>query len=172
VNFDAHFDLRKPEQDIPTSGTPFYQAFKQVESKAYSLVYQVLGLQPCNNTQALFDTAKELGVQYVLQKDFHASNQAAVEGRIDRFLDEVDYFMLTIDLDVFNAAVAPGVSASAYRGIAADHFFWHIYSKLLRSPKLISMDIAEMNPVFDQDNRTAKLAAALVYEAITAIGRA
>lgn len=169
LNFDAHFDLRKPENGVASSGTPFYQAFQEVKTKPYSLIYQVIGLQAFNNTQALFDIAEENGVQFVLQKDFHSGNQTALEKQIERFLAEVDHFMLTIDLDVFSASIAPGVSAPAYRGIFPDHLFSYVYRKLLSSPKLLSLDIAEMNPSFDQDHRTARLAASLVFEAFEAI---
>ena len=41
----------------------------------------------------------------------------------------------------------------------------HIFA----SQKVISCDIAELNPEYDIDNRTAKLAAALVYNVVEGI---
>ncbi len=165
VNFDAHFDLRKPENDISNSGTPFWQAFEKAKSEPFSLFYQVFGIQPFSNTQVLFDYAHQNGVTYTTAEKFHAENRVAIEDQLEQFLEKVDYFMLTIDLDVFAASAAPGVSAPAFRGISPDYFFLHIYQKLLQSPKLLSVDVAEMNPNYDIDHRTARLAASFVYEA-------
>ena len=38
--------------------------------------------------------------------------------------------------------------------------------KIISSKKVISMDIAEMNPKYDRDNQTAKLAASLIHQVI------
>jgi formiminoglutamase len=49
-------------------------------------------------------------------------------------------------MDVFNASIAPGVSASAYNGIFADATFMHFYRHILKSEKLVALDVAEVNP--------------------------
>ena len=67
-------------------------------------------------------------------------------------------------MDVFNAAIAPGVSATAYNGIMADSAFMHYFKHILKSEKLIAMDIAEVNPSLDIAERTARLAASLANE--------
>jgi formiminoglutamase len=67
-------------------------------------------------------------------------------------------------MDTFNAAIAPGVSAASYNGIFADAAFMHLYRRILDSVKLRALDVAEVNPGYDQDNRTARLAASLFNE--------
>jgi formiminoglutamase len=72
---------------------------------------------------------------------------------------------MSICLDVFSAAVAPGVSASQPLGVMP----WDIISfvrQLASSGKVVSCDIAELSPRYDVDHQTAKLAAILIYEFI------
>jgi formiminoglutamase len=61
-------------------------------------------------------------------------------------------------MDGFSSAFAPGVSAPSPMGISPDIAF-RIFELIASSKKLISMDVVELNPTFDQDNATARLAA-------------
>ncbi len=61
-------------------------------------------------------------------------------------------------------SIAPGVSAAASNGIFADTTFLHFYRHILKSEKLVALDVAEVNPDFDIAERTARLAASLVNE--------
>lgn len=104
------------------------------------------------------------GITWIEAEDFHLGNKDRILESIDAFLAQVDQLYLTIDLDVFAAPYAPGVSAVAFCGIVPDHFFWLVLRRILQSPKLISIDIAELNPHLDIDMRTAKLGANLIFE--------
>lgn len=68
---------------------------------------------------------------------------------------------LTIDLDGFSSAYAPGVSAPSPDGFDPV-FIYKVLDFVLKSKKVISCDIAELNPDFDIDENTAFLAARLV----------
>ena len=46
----------------------------------------------------------------------------------------------------------------------ADSAFMHYFKHILKSEKLIAMDIAEVNPSLDIAERTARLAASLANE--------
>lgn len=162
INFDAHFDNRKVEPEIgATSGTGFYQIATQ--EKIYSLT---IGIQKNSNTKALFDFAKTHNMQYILADELHILNLENVEKKILEFLQSIDIFYVTVCLDVFAAAFAPGVSAVAYNGIFPDVIFNKIFNTIVESEKLKAFDIAELNPDFDIDKRTAKLAASLVYKVV------
>lgn len=164
INFDAHFDLRKPGISGVNSGTGFWQVSELARANQEEFNYLALGIQKHSNTQSLFDLAELLEVDYVEAKYFSAENSLFVETKIAGFIENVDTIYLTICLDVFSAAFAPGVSASAYTGIMPDSFFFRMYEMILKSGKLIGIDIAELNPGYDQDNRTARLAASLTFE--------
>lgn len=164
INFDAHFDIRKPQHEIPTSGTGFYQ-IAQLEKQ---LNYLPIGIQKISNTQVLFDTAREYQINWIESQDFRDRNKKVILDQIDAFISGIDHLYLTIDLDVFAASYAPGVSAAAFNGIVPDAFFLDIYTHIIASEKLVSIDIAELNPEYDYDNHTAKLAADLLFRLVIA----
>lgn len=160
INIDAHFDNRQPENGVgPSSGTGFWQIAQ--EGKIHSLH---IGIQRNSNTLKLFDTAHQLGMKYILADELFFENLPSIYQRIDDLLNEVDVVYLTICMDVFNASIAPGVSASAYNGIFADTTLMHFYRHILKSQKLIALDVAEVNPSYDIQDRTARLAACLANE--------
>ncbi|MEZ8386667.1 formimidoylglutamase, partial [Vibrio splendidus] len=122
VNFDAHFDLREFESNItdikPSSGTPFNQISDYCHTHQWPFHYACLGVSAASNTKALFNKADQLGVWYEHDRDMTLVNQVAQLVKLQKFIAECDYLYLTIDLDVFPAATAPGVSAPAARGVS------------------------------------------------------
>ncbi|WP_137872338.1 formimidoylglutamase [Rhodococcus sp. Q] len=162
LNLDAHFDLRSDAR--PSSGTPFRQMADRETALGRALDYAVLGISQPSNTAALFATAAELGVRHLLDDD--CANPAAVESFIDEFLGGVDLVYLTIDLDVLPAAVAPGVSAPAAFGVPLE-VIQRVCDQVATSGKLALLDVAELNPALDVDNRTARTAARLIHRIVT-----
>ncbi|GEN67481.1 MULTISPECIES: formimidoylglutamase [Chryseobacterium] len=160
INIDAHFDNRQPEKEVgPSSGTGFWQIAQEGPINSLHI-----GIQRNSNTLKLFDTAHQYGMKYILADELFFENLPSIYQRIDELLDNVDFAYLTICMDVFNASIAPGVSASAYNGIFADATFMHFYRHILKNNKLVALDVAEVNPSFDIQDRTARLAACLVNE--------
>ena len=160
INIDAHFDNREPENGVGvSSGTGFWQIAQEGEINSLHI-----GIQRNSNTLKLFDTAHQFGMKYILADELFFENLPSIYQRIDDLLNSVDFAYLTICMDVFNASIAPGVSASAYNGIFADATFMHFYRHILKNDKLLALDVAEVNPVFDIQDRTARLAACLMNE--------
>lgn len=159
-NVDAHFDLRRAER--ATSGTPFLQMFDDESAAGRTFTYAVAGISRANNTQVLFDTAERLGVR-VLEDD--ACDASAVDAFVDAFLAEVDVVHLTIDLDAMPAADAPGVSAPAAFGVPVA-IVRRMVRRLAASGRLAAVEIAELNPRFDIDQHTAKLAGRLIDDIV------
>lgn len=160
LNLDAHFDLRGDPR--PSSGTPFRQMAKQEEAAGRRLNYAVVGISEPNNTKALFDTARSLSVDYLLDEDCGSAALGSVLAFVDQFLARIDALYLTIDLDVLPAAVAPGVSAPAAYGVPLE-VVSAVCRRAAESGKLLTCDVAELNPVYDVDGRTAKTAARLIH---------
>jgi formiminoglutamase len=158
VNLDAHFDLRTYEQGA-NSGTSFMQMLDDVPGKA---AYLVLGLEEAANSPTLFETAQRHHVQWVSQDVLHQPTgwEQALE-QVKALEKRVDILYLSIDLDVFGAAYAPGVSAINPLGCSPDRLV-PIIDYLAQHPKLAAVDICELNPTYDRDQQTAKLAARLV----------
>ncbi|WP_284979294.1 formimidoylglutamase [Arthrobacter sp. fls2-241-R2A-200] len=156
LNLDAHFDLR--DEATPSSGTPFLQMATAEAEAGRKLNYAVVGISEPNNTRTLFDTADRLDVKYILDEQ---CSREAVEVFVADFLAGIDVLYLTIDLDVLPASVAPGVSAPAAYGVPLP-VISSVCRQVAASGKLLHVDVAELNPEFDIDSRTAKVAARLV----------
>lgn len=168
INFDAHFDIREPDVAGPSSGTGFWQLATESQAAGRPFHYLALGIQPMGNTQALFQLAHTHRVEYMIADAFHFSKTELTLKAIRDFIAGIDHIYFTTCLDVFSAANAPGVSAPALNGILPTGLALQCYREILQSGKVVSTDIAELNPGYDSDNRTAKLAAALVFETASA----
>ncbi|MDA0118774.1 MULTISPECIES: formimidoylglutamase [Vibrio] len=168
INFDAHFDLRAFESnnaDVkPSSGTPFNQIYDYCQKHQWPFHYACLGVSKASNTRALFEKAKQLNVWFVEDKDLSHINHIYHLTQLQHFIDNCDYIYLTIDLDVFPAATAPGVSAPAARGVSMDTLALFLDRILHYKQKLVIADIAEYNPTYDVDSQTARLAARLCWD--------
>ena len=164
INFDAHLDLRQPEPQ-GNSGTPFLQIARHLQNAGQKFHYLCLGARKDANSQVLLQTAEELSVDIVFRENFHMDQFLQLGEKLNGFLNGVDRVYVTIDLDGFSSAYAPGVSAASPLGFDTD-IVQACLKHIFNSNKVISLDIAEMNPQYDQDNQTAKLAAGLLHQII------
>jgi arginase family enzyme len=80
---------------------------------------------------------------------------------------EADALYLSIDLDAADAAFAPGVSASGTGGLSAREMIG-LVAALAAHPLLVGADLMELSPPYDADGRTARLAARLALEILSA----
>ncbi|AXT19117.1 formimidoylglutamase [Flavobacteriaceae bacterium AU392] len=161
INFDAHFDLRTVDKQS-NSGTPFNQIIQKLKDVDETLEYFVVGIQQQSNTKELFDIAQRENVDYTFNDDCQSiSDIEVLKNKLTSFVSKVDYIYLTIDMDCFSSAFAPGVSAPSPLGLTPQVVF-EILNFLLQTKKIISCDIAELNPVVDFNNHTSNLVARLV----------
>lgn len=165
INFDAHFDLRLPENG-PSSGTPFLQMAEYARDKGHPYHYMCLGVSHSSNTRALFRRADDLGVIYRTDQELNLLNLEKLKQEIRQYIASVDHIYLTIDMDAFPAAQVPGVSAPAARGIPME-VVEPLLDEIKSSGKLRLFDLAELNPDYDIDQRSAKVAARLVHHVVS-----
>lgn len=164
INFDAHLDLRPLTADGPNSGTPFTQAAEWCKARGSTLRYLVLGAQRAANTSLLFARAEAIGATLVDADGFALDTLDIVMDAINDGVDEAE-ICLSVDLDVFAAAFAPGVSAPTAMGIAPDSAFRRVFRGIMASGRVRGVEVAELCPALDIDDRTARLGAAVVFEA-------
>lgn len=165
INFDAHFDLRPVQNGKGSSGTMFLQIANLCKEENRAFNYYCLGIQTYANTKRLFETAKELNVRYELAKNIRENNLSQIKDNLNTFIAQNDYIYMTVCTDVFSAAYAPGVSAPQPFGLLPE-ITLDLIKHVAASGKLISFDIAEIAPRFDEDKRTAKLGAIIIYALI------
>jgi len=167
INFDAHLDLR-PVIDQGSSGTMFNQIHQICGHSKQPYNYLCIGPQTYANTQSLFAKADEIGGQYILAKEINAQLLSDVENRIKHYIQDKDQVYLTLCTDVLSAAHAPGVSAVQPFGLDPE-LVLQLIKIIIKTGKVCSMDIAEVSPRFDSDNRTAKLVAVYIYAVVNAL---
>ena len=159
INFDAHLDIR--QSDVATSGTPFRQIAEHLNEQGQPFNYCCIGVSQFSNTAALFDRAEQLGVHIISDEDCTNKEWKKIATQIASFIDSVDIVYLTIDMDCLPSSVVPGVSAPAAYGIELS-FVERAVKLILSSGKVKVADIAEINPNFDIDARSCKVAARLL----------
>jgi formiminoglutamase len=153
-NIDAHFDVRA---DTPrNSGTPYRQlleeGFLQGE-QFYEIAYQPFANSPLYRRYLLekgaiaheFNHVQEVGIQSLLLSILNAHHEKAI--------------FWGIDMDVVHDTDAPGVSSPNATGISAAEFC--TIARLAGQDKRSRIfEITEVNPSYDIDGRTCRLAAA------------
>lgn len=169
LNFDAHFDLRA--QPTASSGTPFWQISQWFAGRQAPFHYACLGVSEYSNTEALFQRAQQLGVDYWLDQDMLAHQLPQMCERLEAKLASVAHVYLTIDMDVLPGEKAPGVSAPAAHGVAFE-VVEALIGVVRRSGKLRVADIAEYNPTYDRDGLTARVGARLLHPLLTQLASA
>jgi formiminoglutamase len=158
-NIDAHFDVRA---DSPcNSGTPYRQLLEEGILKA-GRFFQV-AYQPYANSPVYLDYLTGLGVKSFSCSDVQAKG---IDQTLDGLLQiESHAIFWGVDMDVVTAADAPGVSAVNPTGLHA--------RELVRLAEIAGADrrsrlleISEVNPVYDIDSRTSRLAAVIIWHFI------
>lgn len=166
INFDAHFDMRPLLPNHKgTSGTPFLQIAEAHQQEKRRFNYNCIGIQRSSNIELLFKTAENYQTQIIYADEIQQDDMQRYQKLINHIMDENQILYVSLCLDVFASAFAPGVSAPQALGL----YPWQIIPSVRRfaeSGKVISYDIAELSPHYDIDLRTTKLAANIIYEII------
>ncbi|MDU4960270.1 MAG: formimidoylglutamase [Sporomusaceae bacterium] len=169
INFDAHFDLR-PCEGGGNSGTMFRQIAAETASCSELFRYFCLGVQRSSNTVALFNTAAQLGVEYVLAGELTLQNDEVTIEKLDAFMQAMPQLYVTVCADVFASSFAPGVSAPQPLGLQPEVVISYL-KHILRSRKVVGFDIAEVSPRFDHNRATASLAKVIVFAVVDTLCR-
>ena len=166
LNFDSHFDMRPLLADNKgSSGTPFLQIAEHHTQINRPFDYNCVGIQHTGNDRTLLEIAKKYETKIIWADEIHLAQLEKSVDFIDRIIDQNEIIYLSLCLDVFASAFAPGVSAIQPLGL----YPWHVIPlirQLAASGKVISYDIVELSPRYDIDHTTSKLAACLICEFI------
>lgn len=141
VNFDAHLDVREP-QDGPTSGTPYRQLIEGGLD-----AYTVVGTRHFETSSAYADYVDEAGGD-VITADEVVSGLPAVAARIEEATADVDRLFVSVDLDVLDAAAAPGVSAPTPGGLQTRELF-DLVRRMGADERVAGFELVETAPSLD-----------------------
>jgi formiminoglutamase len=159
IHFGAHFNLRM--SDRASAATPLRQIAEDCATHGWPLRCCCLGVSHFANTEAQFERARELGIQWRLDEDMGIAQIDEIQAQLAHFMAEVEQVYLSLSLDVLPAPVMPGVSTPSAHGVALE-VVETLIDLVTDSDKLRLADIAELNPLYDLDHRSACVAARLV----------
>jgi formiminoglutamase len=165
VNFDAHLDVRPVDKRGLNSGTPFYRLLSEFEGK---VDFFEVGIQDWCNSREHLKWAKSKGAEILTLGEINSSGTTlgeVLQRRIFSKLNRNHRLALSVDIDGFTSAAAPGASQVFPVGLDAQQFLtvWQALHVQHR-PQLAS--IYEVSPPFDPDESTARLAAILTHQMI------
>ena len=109
---------------------------------------------------------KESGVRVFTMSEIDERGVAScMDDALERATTDTAGFHLSFDLDSIDPMVAPGVGTPVQGGLTFREA--HLAcEKAARSGKLLCLEVVELNPVLDVENRTAQLAVGLVASAL------
>lgn len=182
INIDAHADVRQMKESFPSnpgtnnpqlfahSGSPFRQMLEAPTSTLADGAFVEFGLQPHAVSAAHLEYVASKGMDFMMLDDIRAAGVAQAWSMAQRRASKGEALYVSLDMDAFASAYAPGVSAPS-----ADGFLPHEIATCLRiagsEPTLRAFDVVEVNPAYDVDNRTSKLAATMIMQLLSGIAQ-
>jgi len=154
VNFDAHLDVREVREE-PTSGTPYRQLFD-----AGLDAYACVGARHFETSTAYADFLRDRDGEVVTAEEVGEDPVAAIDTALDA-LDAVEQVYVSVDLDVLDAAEAPGVSAPTPGGVTARELY-RMLRLVAADDRVAGLEVVECAPPLDSDGRTARAGARAV----------
>jgi formimidoylglutamase len=166
LNFDAHLDVRPPVP-LRNSGTSFRMLIE--EGKLVPGSFVEFGIQSFANAESHVRWLAAQGGRIMTLDEIRAGGYSEMLSTASGIASSgVGGLYATLDIDGVRAADAPGVSATMPDGFSGAQLLQA--ARLLgRTPSTLALDIVEVNPRFDRDNLTAKLAAHAVVRFLAGV---
>ncbi len=167
INVDAHFDVRKAVEGKVTSGSPYYMALETLGSKFSGKNFVEVGSHDNLNSREYYEYLKKKGVKVFTLGDARKSGVDGIVKKSFSFASKgTDAIFFSIDIDSVAQAFAPGCSAPDSDGFTPEQVRRMAFLAG-NNPKVKLFEIMEVNPKYDIDGRTARLAASLVISFLT-----
>lgn len=147
ISFDAHLDCREIRGE-PTSGTPY----RQLHESGLD-AFAVVGARHFETSTTYAEYVTDHGGEIVTSEAVGDSPEEAAERALDA-MAEVETLYVSLDLDVLDAAFAPGVSAPTLGGVSTRELF-RMVRHVAKDDRVAGFEIVECAPPLDTDGRTA-----------------
>lgn len=163
MNVDAHLDVREVRDDRISSGTPFRRLIEHKIIEGKNLFE--IGLQAQVNSKYHWEWAEKQGVRLVplpVIREYPQGIKVVLES-FKRLTEHLTALFVSIDIDSIAQAFAPGSSAPNPDGLFPQEIL-ALAHEVGKMPNVKLFEIMEVNPLFDQDNRTSRLAVNIILE--------
>jgi len=160
VNIDQHLDIR--DMSKRNSGTPYRMLIE--ENILNNNNFIELAIQKFSNSYIYYNFLEELNFPIFTLDDINEKGLPKIFELIKNKISSQNIFW-GIDMDSIKASDAPGVSAPSPTGLTSEQIIAIAkFAGSFTQSKIF--EITEMNPLFDIDHRTAKLAGHLILNFI------
>lgn len=147
LQLDTHLDVRDPLELGPANGTPIRQLIDGGIVKGTDVIN--IGLHGYFNAAPLVSYAKDHGIQMVtLRKARELGVARCVDEKLKQLASCVDRVYVTIDMDVLDISVAPGVPASTPGGMTTEELFKSLLA-IGQHEKVRHIDFVCLDPTKD-----------------------
>jgi len=164
---DAHGDFNTP-QSTPSGNVhgmvvaalmghcPPALTVGNVRLRPDQIVY--IGIRDLDNDEKL--ALRDAGVKVFTMRDIDQNGMATVVSAALNVLGNVDVLHVSLDMDALDPRHAPGVGTPVPGGLTYREA--HLLLEILADDgRVRTMDIVEVNPILDSNNRTARIAVEL-----------
>jgi len=160
ITVDAHLDLRTLDTG-PMNGNPI-RGLLADGVLGYNIAQ--LGLQSFANSPAYAEVGRGAEIiQHTVEECREQGFAKLFASVLNRIAHHVDAIYVDIDLDAMDRAFAPGCPGSRPGGLLPSDLF--VAARLSgRHVKVVAMDIVELDPTLDQQDRTAMTGARCLLE--------
>jgi len=162
INIDAHLDVRPRLNGLGHSGSPFRQAMEHPTAPLPGARYCCVGTKQFAVSQEHLRYVRGKGGKVRWGWPDVANLGIAVIEEAERLGTDGCRIMLTIDADAFAAADVPGVSAPNPHGFPGPEIA-QAAEEAGKTTKFASIELVEINPLFDLDNRSVRWAAMAIW---------
>ena len=158
LSLDAHHDLRDTTEGL-SNGNPIRAL---LEDGLPGVNVAQVGIQPFANSGAYAAVARDAGITVIDADSARASGvRRAVEDALDDLAGSVDAIYVDLDVDVLDRAFAPACPGSRPGGLTP----WEVQAGARACgahPKVLAMDVVEVDPERDAADITLMSAASFV----------
>ncbi|MGG0716917.1 agmatinase family protein [Robertmurraya massiliosenegalensis] len=156
LQLDTHLDVRDPAELGPANGTPIRQLIDGGVVEGEHIVN--VGLHGYFNAKSLVDYAKERKIQVIpLNKARKQGVVHTIKRSLEDLIVRVDRIYVTVDMDVLDISVAPGVPASTPGGMSSQELFDALL-EIGRHGEVKHIDFVCLDPTKDSDvSETVKI---------------
>lgn len=160
INIDAHFDVREIVDGRITSGIPFRRLLDMELLRGKNFVE--MGAHDNLNSRVYYEYLMSKKVSVFTLSEVTATGTAAIMQKALKIAgSNTGSVFVSIDIDSVAQCFAPGCSAPDARGFSPEQI--REFAFLAGASKAVKLlDIVEINPGFDVDNRTATLGASII----------
>jgi len=170
INIDAHADVRPLIDGTRShSGSPFRQMLTDTSSTLAPASFLEFGLQQASVSRAHLDFIAHYGMHAIMLDHIRERGiRAAWDDALFTATQSAKKLYVSLDMDAVASAYAPGVSAPAAAGFTPEEVLYCVRTAAAHHA-LCAFDIVEVNPLYDVDGRTGKLAGLVLAEVIAGL---